>query len=100
MEWQSDEALPVGGFSLQGPRRGAAFCVGRQAKCPSLVTKRRDCRDVEVHLEFMVAKGPNSGVIFHGNHEIQILDSHHVEKPTVPPAWMQKPPRNSGNVGA
>jgi acetyl esterase/lipase len=47
------------------------------------VTKRRDYRDVEVHLEFMVAKGSNSGVIFHGNHEIQILDSYGIENPNA-----------------
>jgi len=47
----------------------------------SLVTKQT-FQDVEVHLEFMVAKGANSGVIFHGNYEIQILDSAHVKKPT------------------
>jgi len=54
---------------------------GKEGKCPSLVTKRRDYRDVVVHLEFMVAKGSNSGVIFHGNYEIQILDSYGIEKP-------------------
>jgi hypothetical protein len=56
---------------------------GKIGKCPSLVTKRRDYRDVEVHLEFMVAKGSNSGVIFHGNYEIQILDSYGVKKLTA-----------------
>ena len=56
---------------------------GKQGKCPSLVTKRSDYRDVEVHLEFMVAKESNSGVIFHGNHEIQILDSYGVKQPTA-----------------
>jgi len=55
---------------------------GTTGRAASLVTKRRDYQDVEVHVEFMVAKGSNSGVIFHGNHEIQILDSGHVEKPT------------------
>ena len=50
-------------------------------KTRSLVTKQA-FDDVEVHLEFMVAEGSNSGVIFHGNHEIQILDSAHIEKPT------------------
>ena len=54
---------------------------GKVGKCPSLVTKRA-YQDVEVHLEFMVAKGANSGVIFHGNYEIQILDSAHVKQPT------------------
>jgi hypothetical protein len=56
---------------------------GKEGKCPSLVTKRRDYRDVEIHMEFMVAKGSNSGVIFHGNYEIQILDSYGVMKPTA-----------------
>ncbi len=56
---------------------------GEEGDCPSLVTKRRDYRDVELHVEFLVAKGSNSGVIFHGNHEIQILDSHGIEKPTA-----------------
>jgi len=56
---------------------------GKEGKCPSLVTKRRDYRDVEVRVEFMVAKGSNSGVIFHGNYEIQIRDSYGIKKPTA-----------------
>ena len=56
---------------------------GKEGKCPSLVSKRRDYRDVEVHVEFMVAKGSNSGVIFHGNHEIQILDSYGIRTPNA-----------------
>ena len=55
---------------------------GKIGKTKSLVTKRRDYRDIEFHIEFMVAKGSNSGIIFHGNHEIQILDSAHVKEPT------------------
>ncbi len=54
---------------------------GDIGKTQSLVT-RQTFQDVELHLEFMIAKGSNSGVIFHGNHEIQILDSAHVETPT------------------
>jgi hypothetical protein len=56
---------------------------GKEGKRPSLVTKRRDYRDVEIHVEFMVAKGSNSGVILHGNYEIQILDSYGIKKPTA-----------------
>ncbi len=56
---------------------------GKTGRTPSLVTKRHDFDDVEMHLEFMAAKGSNSGVIFHGNHEIQILDSHGVKQPTA-----------------
>ncbi|MFC1597478.1 DUF1080 domain-containing protein [Planctomycetota bacterium] len=69
------------------PRRlvakpGAGVMInGEIGKTPSLVT-RQTFADVEVHVEFMVAKGSNSGVIFHGNHEIQILDSAHEETPT------------------
>jgi len=58
---------------LVGKAGDGVLINGKEGKRPSLVTKRRDYRDVEVHLEFMVAKGSNSGVIFHGNYEIQIL---------------------------
>jgi hypothetical protein len=68
---------------LAGKPGSGVLINGKEGKCPSLVTKRRDYRDVQIHLEFMVAKGSNSGVIFHGNHEIQILDSHGIKKPTA-----------------
>lgn len=68
---------------LVGKAGDGVLINGKDGKCPSLVTKRRDYRDVEVHLEFMVAQGSNSGVIFHGNHEIQILDSFGVKNPTA-----------------
>ena len=32
--------------------------------------------DVEVHLEFLLGKGSNSGIKFHGHYEIQIFDSY------------------------
>ena len=54
---------------------------GKTGRTNSLVTKET-YQDVQVHVEFMVAKGSNSGVMFHGNYEIQILDSAHIEKPT------------------
>ena len=68
---------------LVGQPGSGVLINGREGKCPSLVTRRRDYRDVEVHLEFMVAKGSNSGVIFHGNHEIQILDSYGIKTPNA-----------------
>ncbi len=67
---------------LAGTHGAEVLINGKDGKCPSLVTKRRDYRDVEIHVEFLVAKGSNSGVIFHGNHEIQILDSYGVKQPT------------------
>jgi len=77
-----DAALKAGQPRLLAGRPGKGVLInGKVGKCPSLLTKQV-FRDVELHVEFMVAKGSNSGVIFHGNHEIQILDSAHVKRPT------------------
>src|SRR5438093_1186319 len=53
---------------------------GRRGRTLDLVTKQK-FRDVEVHLEFLIPKGSNSGVKFEGLYEIQILDSFGVKKP-------------------
>ena len=85
-DWYSTENARLDTWNekrLIGDRGEGVLINGRIGKAQSLVTKRRDYRDVEVHLEFMVAKGSNSGVIFHGNYEIQILDSHGIAKPTA-----------------
>ena len=89
--WRQSEGWYVAGDAtvdlynerhLLGDRGDGVLVNGRIGRARSLVTKQ-SFRDLEVHLEFMLAKGSNSGVIFHGNYEIQILDSHHVEKPTA-----------------
>jgi hypothetical protein len=75
---------------LVGKPGVGALVNGREGRRPSLVTKRGDYRDVEVHVEFMVARYSNSGVIFHGNHEIQIRDTYGVEDPALTlsvPKW-------------
>ena len=69
--------------ALVGTPGKGVMINGKTGRTRSLVTKRYDFRDVELHLEFMVAKGSNSGVIFHGLYEIQILDSHGIKKPTA-----------------
>jgi hypothetical protein len=48
---------------------------GKTGVEPDLVTKEQ-YGDVEVELEFLIAKGSNSGVKFHALYEIQILDSY------------------------
>ncbi len=67
---------------LIGDRGEGVWINGRIGKTKSLITKRRDYRDVEIHVEFMLARHANSGIIFHGNYEIQLLDSAHVKEPT------------------
>ena len=90
--WYNSDKWDVAGDAALKPdnirrlvgRYGTGVLInGKEGKCPSLVTKRRDYRDIEIHVEFMVAKGSNSGVIFHGNYEIQILDSYGIKKPTA-----------------
>jgi arylsulfatase A len=90
--WHNSDKWDVVGEAMlnpDNPRRltgkpGTGVLInGKEGKVPSLVSKRRDYQDVEIHVEFMVAKGANSGVIFHGNHEIQILDSHGIQKLTA-----------------
>lgn len=68
---------------LYGERGEGVLINGRVGKASSLITRRRDYRDVEVHVEFMIARHSNSGVIFHGNHEIQIRDTSGVKKPAA-----------------
>ncbi|MBL7220962.1 MAG: DUF1080 domain-containing protein [Phycisphaerae bacterium] len=85
-EWikAGDAALdPADPRSLVAKDGSGVLINGKTGKVKSLVTKRWNFRDVELHVEFMVAKGSNSGIIFHGNHEIQILDSMHVKEPTA-----------------
>ena len=84
-DWYSAENARLDTWNekrLIGDQGEGVLINGRIGKAQSLATKRRDYRDVEVHVEFMVAKGSNSGIIFHGNYEIQILDSAHVKEVT------------------
>jgi hypothetical protein len=66
------EATPGSGVIYNGPGGRAVNLVTRETY-----------GDVELHLEFMVPKGSNSGVKFEGVYEIQIFDSHGVEKVTA-----------------
>ena len=47
---------------------------GEKGNAADLYTKEK-FGDVEVHLEFCIPKGSNSGIKFHGHYEIQICDS-------------------------
>lgn len=50
-------------------------------RAPYLITKQK-FKDVQVHVEFMVPKGSNSGIYLMGRYEVQILDSYGKAHPT------------------
>ncbi|HEV3117640.1 MAG TPA: DUF1080 domain-containing protein [Gemmataceae bacterium] len=55
---------------------------GPSGRTGNIVSKQK-FGDIEVHLEFMIPKGSNSGVKFEGLYEIQIFDSHGKKRPTA-----------------
>jgi Domain of Unknown Function (DUF1080) len=55
------------------PGKGVWF-NGPKGRTKNLFTKKNH-GDVEVSFEFLIPKGSNSGVKFHGHYEIQIMDS-------------------------
>ena len=59
--------------AVNGPRGRAQHLLSRFA--------HGDC---EAHVEFMISKGSNSGVYFQGRYELQVYDSHGVEKGQYP----------------
>lgn len=82
--WRGDTGqwVIVGGAKMdpEDPRRlatvgGTGVLVnGPTGRTCNLLSKLEH-GDVEVHVEFMVPQGSNSGVYFQGRYEIQILDS-------------------------
>lgn len=80
-------AGPAGGWTFAGgaeldpqnPRRltakeGSGVLVNAAGKARNLITRQK-LTDAEVHVEFLIAKGSNSGVKMLGLYEIQILDT-------------------------
>ena len=58
------------GILVNGPRGNTSNLISKE--------EHGDC---ELHIEFMVPKGSNSGVYFMGRYEIQVFDSYGVAKP-------------------
>ena len=52
---------------------------GPKGRARDLIT-RENFGDVELHLEFMIPKGSNSGVYVMGEYEVQVFDSYGKEK--------------------
>src|SRR5262245_52161152 len=57
------------------PGRGTLVTNGPTGRAPDLLSKQK-WGDCELHVEFLIAKGSNSGVKLHGHYEIQIFDSY------------------------
>ncbi|MGA2329306.1 MAG: DUF1080 domain-containing protein [Bryobacteraceae bacterium] len=57
------------------PAPGDRIVNGAAGKTANLVTEEK-FQDLELFLEFMLAKGSNSGVYLHGLYEVQIFDSY------------------------
>src|SRR5262245_22878175 len=74
-------ATDVVGLDPQNPRRlfakeakGNVWVNGAKGRTIDLYTTQK-FGDVDVHLEFVMSKGSNSGIKLHGHYEIQICDS-------------------------
>jgi len=66
------------------PKPGSGVLVnGAQGGKTQDLTSKQSFGDVELHVEFMIPQGSNSGVKLQGLYEIQIADSHGVERPTA-----------------
>ncbi len=59
---------------------GGIIVNGIETHTTNLISERK-FRDLELYLEFMVAKGSNSGVYLHGLYEVQVFDSYGSDRP-------------------
>lgn len=64
-----------------GNESGSVLITGRGGKTRNLLTKQAFA-DLDVHLEFMIARHSNAGVKCMGLYEVQLLDSHGRKKLT------------------
>ncbi len=66
--------------AVRGP--GDRILNGPQGRTVNLVSDQK-FGDIELYLEFMLAKGSNSGVYLHGLYEVQIFDSYGSTEPVT-----------------
>jgi hypothetical protein len=85
-KWKAGDWLVAGEASLaEGDGKKLAWkpgtgviVNGKDGRTANLLSKD-EFGDIEAHVEFMVAKGSNSGVYFMGRYEVQVLDSFGVK---------------------
>ncbi len=94
-EWLTTTAIlwerllgPTRLSAAPGPAPGGVILNGPGGRTVNLVSGEK-FGDVELYLEFMIAKGSNSGVYLHGLYEVQIFDS-----------WGSTEPMTSSDCGA
>ncbi len=68
--------------AVPGPTPGATILNGPTGRTTNLVTEE-SFGDIELYVEFMVAKGSNSGVYLHGLYEVQVFDSWKSDEPVT-----------------
>jgi hypothetical protein len=77
-DWATTESVAVSAKDpkkLEGKPGTGVIYNGPQGKTRDLVSTQY-FGDAEVHVEFLIPKGSNSGVKLHGHYEIQIYDSY------------------------
>ena len=83
-EWRVAGAvdLKAGDDSLLEIEPGEGVFVNGDAGRTTNIFTELEHGDCELHIEFVVPKGSNSGVYLMGHYEIQVLDSWGVDEPT------------------
>jgi hypothetical protein len=74
-----------------------AYVNGEKGRTVNLVSQA-EFGDVQMHIEFLISRQSNSGVYLMGRYEVQVYDSHGVEKDKYPgiecggiyPRWTQE----------
>ncbi len=78
-EWYTATAVRferhLGPTQLQGRRGSGGTILNGPTGRTSNICTEQSFGDIELYLEFMLAKGSNSGVYFQGLYEVQIFDS-------------------------
>lgn len=69
------ELDPKNAKKLLGKEGKGVWYNGVKGRTSNLYSKQKFA-DIELHLEFNIPKGSNSGIKFHGHYEIQIDDSY------------------------
>ncbi|KAA5825202.1 DUF1080 domain-containing protein [Algibacter amylolyticus] len=76
-EWVEAETIQLDSLNTQKFSFSSGegiFVNGENGKAKYLVSKK-EYQDVEIHLEFMLPKGSNSGIYIQSRYEIQLFDS-------------------------